>query len=141
MSSGIFRDSTRNQRYSLAFFTGTFLKALCSIHYPISLYLQASERASKQASEQASKQASKQNLFVKAGWVHGQLHSWFGPPALRLVLSKLPLNTDLPTPERCAAEMAVGLWFVMSAKGFEPTRVDPIRFETLHFNHSATPSC
>ena len=31
-----------------------------------------------------------------------------------------------------------GLWFVALTMGFEPARVDPIRFETLRLNHLAT---
>ena len=41
--------------------------------------------------------------------------------------------------EGWTAELAVGLWLVVPAMGFEPTQVDPIRFETLRLNHSATP--
>ena len=52
--------------------------------------------------------------------------------------SELPLSTHLPTLEGWIAELAVGLWFIVSVMGFEPTRVDPTRFETLYLNHSAT---
>ena len=61
------------------------------------------------------------------------------PALLRLVPSELPLSTHLPTSEGWTAELAAGLWFAESATGFEPTRVYPIRFETLHLIHSATP--
>ena len=33
--------------------------------------------------------------------------------------------------EGWTAELAVGLWFIVPTTGFEPTRVDPTRFETL----------
>ena len=48
-------------------------------------------------------------------------------------------TTHLPTSEGWTAELAEGLWFVVSATGIESTRVDPTRFETLCLNHSATP--
>ena len=52
--------------------------------------------------------------------------------------SELPLSTHLPTSEGWTTELAPDLWFVVSATGFEPTQVDPTRFETLHLNHLAT---
>ena len=62
-----------------------------------------------------------------------------GPAALRLVPSELPPSTHLPTSEGWAAELADGLRLEVPTIGFEPTRVDPTRFETLRLNHSATP--
>ena len=56
-----------------------------------------------------------------------------------LVPSKILLSTHLPTTEGWTAELTVGLWLVVPTTGFEPTRVDLTRFETLRLNHSATP--
>ena len=53
--------------------------------------------------------------------------------------SDLPLGSHLPTPEGWTAELAASLWFVVLAMGFEPTRVEPTRFQTLRLNHTATP--
>ena len=58
-----------------------------------------------------------------------------------LLPSELPLSTHLPTSEGWTAESTVGLWLAVPTMGFEPMRVDLIRFETLRLNHSATPSC
>ena len=40
---------------------------------------------------------------------------------------------------RMAAELIVGLWLVVPTTGFEPTRADLTRFESLRLNYSATP--
>ena len=84
--------------------------------------------------------ASKQATFIcqrRLGlW---QLYSWCGPAALRLVPSELSPNTHLPTSEEWTAKLTVGLWLVVPTIGFEHTRVDPTRFETLRLNHLATP--
>ena len=58
--------------------------------------------------------------------------------ALLLVPSEFPLS-HLPTLEGWTAELAVGLLFVASVTGFEPTQVDPTGFETFCLNHLATP--
>ena len=55
-----------------------------------------------------------------------------------LVPSELLLSTHLPTSEGWTAELTVGLWLVVPTTGFEPTRGDLTRFETLRLNHSAT---
>ena len=57
-----------------------------------------------------------------------------------LVPLELLLSNHLPTSEGWTAELAVGLWLMVPMTGFEPTRVDLARFETLRLNHSATPS-
>ena len=41
-----------------------------------------------------------------------------------LVPSELLLSTHLPTSEGWTAELAVGLWLVVSTTGFEPNQVD-----------------
>ena len=51
--------------------------------------------------------------------------------------SELPPSDHLPTSNGWTAELAVGLRFVVPTTGFE-THADPIRFETLRFNHSVT---
>ena len=51
---------------------------------------------------------------------------------------ELSLSIHLPTSEGWTAELAVGFWLVVPRTGFEPTRVDPTRFEILCLNHSAT---
>ena len=48
-----------------------------------------------------------------------------------LVPSELLLSTHLPTLEGWRAELTVGLWLMIPTTGFEPTRVDLARFETL----------
>ena len=54
-----------------------------------------------------------------------------------LVPLELLLSTHFPTSEGWTAELTIGLWFVVPTTGFEPTRVDLTRFETLWLNHSA----
>ena len=78
------------------------------------------------------------SLFVTESWVYGQLSSLCGPAELTLVPSELPLSIHLPTSEGWTAVLAVSLWFLVPTTGFEPTRGDPIRFETLGRSHSAT---
>ena len=52
----------------------------------------------------------------------------------------LPPITHLPTSKRWTTELTVGFRFVVPTTGFEPTRADSMRFETLSLTHSATPS-
>ena len=59
--------------------------------------------------------------------------------AMALVPSEMPLSTHSPISEGWRAELAAGLWFVVSVTGFGPTKVDPTRFETLRLSHLATP--
>ena len=65
--------------------------------------------------------------------------SYIADVALQLLPSELPLSTHLPTLEGWTAELAAGLWLAGSAKGFDPTRVYPARFETLRLIHLVTP--
>ena len=53
--------------------------------------------------------------------------------------SELFLGTHFLTLEGWTAVLTVGLWTVAPTTGFEPMRVDLIRFEALRVNHSATP--
>ena len=53
--------------------------------------------------------------------------------------SELPPRTYSLTSEGGTAELAVGVWFVVTTIGLEPTQVDPTRLETLRLNLSATP--
>ena len=48
------------------------------------------------------------------------------------VSSELLLSAHLPTSEGWTAEFTVGLWFVISTNGFEPTQRDLTRFDTQH---------
>ena len=59
------------------------------------------------------------------------------PAAFLLVPSELLLSAHSPTPEGWTAELTVGSSLVVPTTGFEPTRVDLTRFETLRLNHSS----
>ena len=68
-----------------------------------------------------------------------QLYSWCVPAVLQLVPLELPPSTHLPTSEGWKAQLVLGLWLVVPTIGFEPTQIDPARFETLCLSHSITP--
>ena len=55
-----------------------------------------------------------------------------------LVPSELLLSTHLPTSDGWTVELTVGLWLKVPTMGFEPTRLDLTRFETLRLNHCRT---
>ena len=66
------------------------------------------------------------------GW---QLYSWYEPPVLWLVPSRLPLSTHLPTSKGYTAELAVGCWLaVCSSDAWIRAHVG--RSETTHLNYS-----
>ena len=88
-------------------------------------------------SMETTKQESKQfHLLMQAKYM-GSYTAYMGlQPACAL---RVASEYYSPTAKGWTAELASGLWSAVSATGFEPMRIDPIRFEPLRLNQSATP--
>ena len=84
------------------------------------------------------KQTNKQCLFVNAGYLFLAAMQLVQSCGTTVVSSELPLSTHLLTSEGWTADMAAGLWIIMSGTGFDPTWLYPTRFETLRLSPSAT---